>query len=155
MKKTIVAALLAFIMITPGLAFAGTADNCGCGVGTMIFQDKDGLFSQLFATLTNGTFGNQTFGITSGTLGCEKPSTFAKNEKVDRFVSENMDNLAVDIAAGQGETLSGLAELIDVPAEKRSGLFVSLQNNFDKIYPTDDVTHIDVVKEIGKIVESI
>ena len=46
------------------------AGDTGCGVGTMIFKGKSGLAPHVLAVTTNGTFGNQTFGMTSGTLGC-------------------------------------------------------------------------------------
>ena len=38
----------------------------GCGLGSMIF-DPDSGFTQIFAATTNGTSGNQTFGISTGT----------------------------------------------------------------------------------------
>ena len=65
MKKTAII-FLALSFILTGSAFAGgTADNCGCGLGTMIFDGNDGLISQIAAATTNGSFGNQTFGISS------------------------------------------------------------------------------------------
>ncbi len=56
------------------------------GIGTLIFEGKDGLLSQVCAGTTNGILGNQTFGITSGTLNCEKFTAFASNEQLDGFV---------------------------------------------------------------------
>jgi hypothetical protein len=116
MKKLVVIVLAAFLVITfAGASFAAPKDNIGCGLGYMAFKGKDGLLSQTAAATTNGTSSNQTFGITSGTLECEKYSTFTANEKLDRFVADNMDNLAVDIARGQGEYLNTLAVLLEVP----------------------------------------
>jgi hypothetical protein len=34
--------------------------NTGCGIGTIIFEGKDGLVSQVSAATTNSSFGNQT-----------------------------------------------------------------------------------------------
>ena len=73
------------------------------------------------------------------------------NEQLNVFVADNMDALAVDIASGQGEALGALAEITGIPAEKQNLFFATLQNNFDQIYPTADVTHYDVVKEISRI----
>src|SRR6266545_2071443 len=41
----------------------------GCGLGSMLIGSKPGIV-QIFAATTNGSFGTQTFGITSGTSNC-------------------------------------------------------------------------------------
>jgi len=138
-------------LISAGLAFGGTADNCGCGIGTMIFKENDSLLMQLFAATTNGSFGNQTFGITSGTLGCEKPASIVKRERLNKFVAKNMDNLAKDIATGQGEFIETLAELMEVPAEKRNETFTLLQSNFSNIFTSQEIDHITVIENIIKV----
>ncbi|MDM8551891.1 DUF3015 family protein, partial [Desulfobacterales bacterium HSG2] len=102
-----------------------------------------------------GTFGNQSFGITSGTLGCDSPQGFTRNETLNKFVAENMDNLASDIASGKGESLDTLAELIELPAEKRPAFFAALQGDFDKIYPSAQVTHTEVIEKIASIIREI
>ena len=106
-------AIMVFVLVlfSASMAFAVPEENCGCGLGSMILEGQDGLISQLAATVTNGISGNQTFGITTGTLGCEKADSIVMNEKVNIFVAENMDNLAIDIASGQGETLDALADI--------------------------------------------
>lgn len=153
MKKILIA--VSILLLTVGMAHAVPKDNCGCGLGTMVFQNQDGLFSQVLAVSTNGLFGNQTFGISSGTLGCDRPQDLARNEQVNRFVAANMDNLAIDIATGQGESLNTLAELIQVPREKRPVLYSALQNEFDTIYPDPQVTHQHVIEQISVIVAKI
>lgn len=146
-----------FLLAVSILAFAAAPalavpkDNCGCGLGSMVFDGKDGLVSQVFAVTTNSIFGNQTFGISSGTLGCDRPAAFVRTEEVNRFVSENMDNLAVDIATGQGESLDALSEMIRVPAEKRDAFYTALQANFETIYPTPQVTRDHVVEQIATV----
>lgn len=140
------------------LAFSGMAEagrsNTGCGIGTIIFEGKDGLVSQISAATTNGTFGNQTFGITSGTLECEKASALMASKQLNSFVGDNMDNLAMDISKGNGEYLSTLAVLLDVPVEERAALYSLLQANFATIYPTEDVTHIDVLKNLETVLSA-
>ncbi|MBN1826671.1 MAG: DUF3015 family protein [Candidatus Eisenbacteria bacterium] len=139
-------------------AFAATADaarsNTGCGIGTIIFEGKDGLLSQICAATFNGSFGNQTFGITSGTLECEKAPTFVSQEKLNHFVGDNMDNLAMDMSKGSGEYLTTLAVLLDVPVEERPALYAKLQANFSNIYSSEDVTHIDVLNNIEMVLSA-
>lgn len=155
MKRLIISALVVFLMVAPVYAGGTTKDNCGCGLGSMIFEGQNSLVTQVFAATTNVTCGNQTFGITSGTLGCESADAIVKNEVIDRFVAENMDNLAVEIAAGQGESLDTLVELINLPNEKRSGFYTALQSNFGTIYPSTEVTHRHVIEKIAHIVKEI
>ncbi len=67
MKKLIAAAAL-----ISASSFA-MADNgpAGCGLGTaVVFPDANEWHEHVLAATTNGTSGNQTFVMTSGTLGC-------------------------------------------------------------------------------------
>ncbi len=148
--KTLAFSVCAVLMIVV-LSDAGWAvdrKNVGCGLGTMAFEGQNGLLSQTAAATTNGTSGNQTFGITSGTLDCEQYKTFTSNEKVDTFVAENMDNLARDIARGQGEYLNTLAVLMDVPDGRQNAFRSHLQVHFSDIYTSEKVTHSEVIKNI-------
>jgi hypothetical protein len=136
-----VAAIAATLLAVP--AFSGQAqNNTGCGLGTLLWEGKadDSVISQSLQATTNGTFGNQTFGITSGTLGCEQPANIIKNDRSLAFTADNMDLLARDIASGQGETLNTLAELMNFPTADRPGLYATLQANFDQIFVTGEET---------------
>lgn len=151
MKRTCALAVAACCTLAlAGAAFAGQS-NTGCGLGTMLFEGKDGLVSQVSAATTNGTFGNQTFGITSGTLNCEKASTLMAYERLNNFVGDNMDNLALDMSRGHGEYLTTLAVLLDVPVQERPQLYELLQANFSNIYSSEAVTHIDVINNIEAV----
>ena len=149
MKKS--AFVVSAVLLTVFLAGAGWAvdqKNVGCGLGTIVFEGQNGLVSQTFAATTNGTSGNQTFGITTGTSNCEQYKTLTYNEKVDTFVADNMDNLARDIARGQGEYLNTLALLMDVPDAQKGAFRSHLQAHFSDIYTSEKVTHSEVVKNI-------
>ena len=147
MKKVALTAV--FLPLYASAAFAaGTAHmNTGCGLGTVLWGSKaDGsVMSQSLQATTNGTFGTQTFGITSGTLECAEPSKVVQNEKLNYFVLANMDNLAKDIANGRGEALDTYAELLGIPAEQRQNFYATLQANFARIFTSDHVTLSDVV----------
>ncbi len=70
-------------LVLTGASFAAqsaTNSNTGCGLGSEVIKDQDSVIMQVFAATTNQTSGNQTFGISSGTLGCEKPASFVSNE---------------------------------------------------------------------------
>ena len=143
MKKilSIVAAL--------GLASSLYANsNTGCGLGSIVIKNQNTTVLQVLAATTNGTTGSQTFGITSGTSNCDKPNNFVSNEKLHKFVNDNMDELAMDISAGQGETLNTLASLMNV--ENSSAFKSNLQANFSEIYSNDNVTSAQVIDAIAK-----
>lgn len=130
-------------LVLASTAFAGQADqNTGCGLGTLLWEgNADGsVLSQTLQATTNGTSGNQTFGITSGTLGCDKPASIVKNDKALSFTADNMDLLARDVAAGQGQTLEALAELMSLPMAERALVYSTLQAHFSQIFVTGDET---------------
>ncbi len=147
MKKLLLTALAVTTVVTSAQAERNL--NTGCGLGSMIIENQNTVAKQFVAAFTNGISGNQTFGITTGTLGCDKPELFVQNEKVEKFVADNMDNLAVDIAAGDGETLETLAALLNV--SDKTSFKTKLKNNFDAIYSDESVTSAKVIDAIVTI----
>ncbi|MBN57430.1 MAG: DUF3015 family protein [Thalassolituus sp.] len=132
MKKLIAAAAL-----ISASSFA-MADNgpAGCGLGTaVVFPDANEWHEHVLAATTNGTSGNQTFGMTSGTLGCESANGPLK--AAEAFMNDNMDQLAADSARGQGETLDALAQVMGVEAADTAAFRATVQSNFDSMFTTE------------------
>ncbi len=157
MKKICISIMACMIIAgMVSVAAANTVrEDCGCGLGGMAIGEKEGVVWKLVGTFLNGLCANQTFGMSSGTLDCGRDPIIAKYEKMNVFVADNMDVLAVDIARGEGKSLEALAEIAEVPREKQPLLFTAMQNDFDKIYPTVQVTHEEVVSEITRIMQTI
>jgi len=126
-------------------------DNVGIGLGTMLFKGEDGLISQVSAATTNASFGNQTFAISSGTSGAKRPASFTNTDRVNTFVKDNLDALARDMAAGSGENLATLDELLGVNADQRAAFDRNLQAHFADIYTSATVTHTQVLANIAKV----
>lgn len=146
MKKVLLG--LALSVVITGSAFAGQAHtNTGCGLGTLLWENKadNSILFEILQSTTNGTSGSQTFGITSGTSDCQKPSKIAQNEKLNTFVQANMDSLAQDIAAGKGETLDTFAEMLGVAPGQNAAFNAKLQANFGKIFTSDHVVLAEVI----------
>ena len=122
--------------------------NTGCGLGSIVIKNQNSSVLQALAATTNGTSGNQTFGISSGTSNCNKPSNFVSNDKLNQFVNENMDELAMDISAGKGETLNTVAALMNV--ENKEAFASSLQASFSDIYTSEKVSSAEVIDNIAK-----
>ncbi len=148
MTKGIVSVALA-LGLTMGLAQMQTAhaDSTGCGLGTTLWEGKSGLFPQLLAVTTNQTLANQEFGITSGTLGCDSSEVIASAD-VHQLAAANLDNLAKDVARGEGETLASLASAMKVESEDQSLMFATLKSNFTRIFPNNSVSADDVLVSI-------
>ncbi|MDX1693996.1 MAG: DUF3015 domain-containing protein [Ketobacteraceae bacterium] len=132
MKRIIAGVALS---VASTMAFAGT--DAGCGFGSMIFKGQAGIGPHVLAATTNGSFGNQTFGMTFGTLGCDtsKPVT-----SMAMFMDNNIDKIARDVSRGQGENLDALAVILGIEAEHRAHFAALLQQNFATIFPTENVT---------------
>jgi hypothetical protein len=78
-----------------------------CGLGWQITQKKSFL-----GTSTRGTtnaFVPPTFGMTTGTIGCDQHSLAKNDVPAAQFVATNYDALLMDMAQGQGESLQALA----------------------------------------------
>ena len=158
MKKTLVGIVVGSMIFVASAAFATAPaqTNTGCGLGAQALQGSgwanDTLLGNLVMTFLNGLSGNGTFGITSGTSECKAPSKIVENERVKEFAVANLDNLAKDIAMGQGESLETLAELIGVPAESRTVVYAKLQSNFSNIFTSENVDAAGVVDNIIAVI---
>ncbi len=122
--------------------------NTGCGLGSLVIKNQNSTVLQVLAATTNGTSGTQTFGITSGTSNCNKPNNFVSNDKLHKFVNENMDELAMDISAGKGETLNTVAALMNI--ENKEDFASKLQANFSDIYSSEKVSSAEVIDNIAR-----
>lgn len=138
--------LLLISAVTTLITTSSFAGNVGCGLGNQVIKDQNSVLMQVFAVTTNGTSGNQTFGITSGTSGCSKPAKIVSNDKAIKFVENNMDALAMDISSGQGESINTLATLLKI--EDKVAFTTNLQSNFENIYTSTNVTSAQVMDNI-------
>jgi hypothetical protein len=155
MRMTLVAALAAALFAAPAAAQSketkdaikgtpGRYGTAGCGLGSMAFGDQPGGV-QILASTTNGLFGTQTFGITTGTSNCG-PGVFASGTK--SFVEANREAVAKDISRGQGEAIGALTQ-INLCQDSRA-VGAALQKNFAAIFPSEDATSDAVTEAILK-----
>ena len=147
MKKVLIAFVITLLSSASAFAAGQAHTNVGCGLGTMIFQNKadNSIILQAIQATTNGTSGSQTFGITSGTSECQQPSKIAQNEKLNQFVRANMDNLAKEIAMGKGETLDTFVEMLGVKGAEGDAFKAKLQANFSSIFTSDKIVMAEVI----------
>ncbi len=153
MKKMGWVAVVTGIVTILCVSVSIAGQNTGCGLGTLVIPgDKDSVIMQVLQATTNGTFGTQTFGITSGTSNCVKPNSIASTEKLEKFVAANMDTLAKDIAGGHGEALDTVAELLQIPTADRSRFCATLKDNFSRIYTSEKIQSGEVIDHIIEVI---
>ena len=147
-NKLIIAAILTLSPIGVVLA---ASNNVGCGVGSIIFKGQSGVAPQVLAATTNGTLGNQTFGISSGTLGCDRDGVVDTPVKVSMFIDTNLDKLARDMAVGKGETLDSLASLIGVQDADKAAFFATTKSHFAEIIPSANANTQEVIDGLNHV----
>ena len=124
---------------------AYSADSTGCGLGTTLWKGNSGVVPQVLAVTTNGTFANQTFGISSGTLHCDPNGrvTGASSRVFFAFLEGNVDAFALDCAKGEGETINTVADIAKIKPAKAGKI---LKENFNYLF-SDENTDLVVLSE--------
>ncbi len=129
------------------LALSATAHAdykmAGCGLGSMLIKD-DG-FVQIFAATTNGTFANQTFGISTGTSNCVKSGVVLASREQEAFFEASLGELKTDIARGSGEHLQALSELFSCKESVRARMFERAQASFSVVFPSATTTPVQAL----------
>lgn len=146
MKKVLMSIVAIAALSTAG--FATVNNQTGCGLGSQVIKDDSSAVMLALQATTNGTSFNQSFGITSGTSGCKK-AKFVMNERAAEFVASNMDQLSREIAIGQGESVSTLAELLNV--ENKAEFASALQANYNAIYTSEKADMATVLDNVSTI----
>jgi len=113
----------------------------GCGLGSMVIEDQT-KWAQVGAAFLNGT-GVQTFGISFGTSNCTEDGVASASKERDVYVESNFSEIRRDIAMGEGEYLSGLAQVYGCDA---NGFSSALKKNQSKISePSSAVNEINAI----------
>lgn len=116
----------------------------GCGFGSQV-MGADG--NQVFASTTNGTSLNQTFGITSGTSNCLEPSKAAALSAQQHFMADNYSTLSKEMAQGDGEALRAFSNTFGCAKDVYSHFAAQMQNSFARIFSAPgSLAALDVVQ---------
>jgi len=150
MKKLYLSVVAAGLM-----AFASNAsaiDSTGCGLGSMAWRGQSGKLPQILAVTTNGLFGTQTFGITFGTSGCDPNGrvTGGTGKMMLAFLENNMEQYAMDAAAGHGETIVTLAGILNMDSEKLGEMS---KQNFATLFPNENVDAVTLTLNVMEMVK--
>lgn len=152
MKKYALLAAAAAVALTSATS-ANAYDSTGCGLGSMAWRGQSGIIPQVLAVTTNGIFGTQTFGISTGTSGCDPNGrvTGGTGRMLLAFLENNMEQFAMDAAAGQGETLTTVAGILNVDEAEFA---VKVQNNFGVLFASNDVDAVDLTLAVMQVAKA-
>lgn len=150
MKKILT---LALFLGLAAMSNANAHDSTGCGLGSMAWRGQSGAIPQILAVTTNGIFGNQTFGITFGTSGCDTNGriTGGTQKMVLSFLENNMEQFAIDVAAGEGETLTTLAGIMNMDEKVVAD---RAYQNFAYLFDDENVDVVDVTLKFCEIMKA-
>ncbi|MDA3869836.1 MAG: DUF3015 domain-containing protein [Gammaproteobacteria bacterium] len=149
MKKTIISiALLGF----SASAMAEAPGGPNCGWGNMLFEDQAGIAPHFLATTTNGTSGNATFGMTTGTNGCSVDGKLTYGGK--SLLGSIMGEFSEDVARGEGEALNAVAVMYGIEQEDRASFATAMHTNFQTLFPSENVTADEVMASMNEIMKA-
>ena len=151
---------IAMVIILAGVSQVGIAmaygnpdTGPGCGLGKLAWADfkrqKD-IAPQVLMATTNATFGSQTFGISFGTSGCTNDGKVWAEHKTELFVAATFENLAGDMARGEGEHLAALATLLGVPTEHQHMFFTLVQERYHDLIGRGETSSSALIKALDE-----
>jgi len=124
-------------------ASGGGSDSCG--LGWEITKKKS-----MLATTTRATtnyFVPPTFGMTTGTIGCDKHS-FAKNEReAVTYAYNNYDQLQMEMAEGQGEFLHAFAQSLGCEEAVYNDFAQMTQSHYSTLV-TESASALDMYENV-------
>ncbi len=152
-----VAVALVCFSATAALAAANPDTGPGCGLGKLAWADfgkQKNIGPQVLMATTNGTFGSQTFGISTGTSGCTNDGKVWAEYKVTMFAEINFDNLSQEMAQGHGEHLASLATLMGVPVDQQPAFFALTQEQYTSLIQSGETAPVAMIKALNAAMAS-
>ena len=120
----------------------------GCGLGSLVFQNDNAMVKQILAATTNGTFGSQTFGITSGTSNCTSGGVLKSEKEQAAFVEVNFRDLKHNMAAGGGEFLSSFGTLLGCEESAKPALAKMTQEKYETLVPSETTSPMQLLSSV-------
>jgi hypothetical protein len=148
MKRTLFA--LAAVTLLTAAAHAAGQNDAGCGLGAQLFKDNRPV-DQILAATTNGSFGTQTFGITTGTLGCSSGGLLKASNEREVFTATNLRVIEKEMASGSGQYEASLAALSGCKADEFSAF---AKARYEKLLPSEKTTSTELLKNLDKEISS-
>lgn len=137
----LIIALMALVA-TSSVFAADTSSGCGMGYEV---APKQSLVSSSTRSLVNGTFSN-SIAMTLGTSGCAKHSIVKNDAKGIHFAEANMNVLALEMARGNGEFVTGFASVYGCNNTEAFGSMV--QSNYETVLPSSNTSGVELYNNV-------
>lgn len=148
-RKLVLLAVLAGVFASQ--AFAEDKSS-GCGLGWAVTKKQS--FLGTTTRNTTNVFIPNTFGMTSGTMGCAQHSIAKKEQPAVNFVLSNYDTLQMDMAQGGGEYVTGLATLMGCGDGVQAEFGRMTQSKYREIFGNGKATPVQVFQNVKTQVQS-
>lgn len=132
-----------FALLSAASAFAADSSS-GCGMGWEV-APKQSLVSSSTRSLVNATF-SSTIAMTLGTSGCAKHSIVKNDAKGIHFAEANMNQLAIEMARGNGEFVAGFATVLGCQNTRAFGSMV--QAKYETILPSIKTSGVELYNNV-------
>lgn len=130
-------------LVAASSVFAADSSS-GCGMGYEI-APKQSLVSSSVRSIVNATF-SSTIGMTMGTSGCAKHSIVKNEAKGIHFAEANMNQLAVEMARGNGEFVASFASVYGCNNAEAFGSMV--QSRYESVLPSANTSGVELYNNV-------
>lgn len=151
--RKLLALSIAAITMAPSLSMAaGNHPMGGCGLGYVLLSNKENSkVMQILGATTNGTSGNQTFGISSGTSGCTEDGAVKIVKAAEVYAEVNLDSLRREMASGQGEFVSTFASLLGASDRNIPQIVSLFRSNYSTLFPSTNTSSAELLSSIQSV----
>jgi hypothetical protein len=150
-KLTLILGMAVFLSAGAAHAQYGMA---GCGLGASLFGTDNSKLMQILAATTNGIFGNQTFGITSGTSNCVEGGVVKAEREQMAFAEVNFQDLKRNMATGGGEFLASFATLLGCDEAAKPTFARMTQARYETIFSSAETTPVQMLSAVKTEIKS-
>jgi len=146
MRRLAILGTITATALVGSVAHAQGYGMAGCGLGSLVIKDDGGI--QILAATTNGTFGSQTFGITSGTSNCASGGVVKAQREQAAFAEVNFRDLKRNMATGGGEFLTSFSSLLGCEDTAKPAFAKMTQSKYEAILPMETTGPMEMLHGI-------
>ena len=148
-RWTLLGAVLGLgLMAAPALA----DNDVGCGIGTKFMEGKEGLGAHVLASCTN-VYTLQSVSLTFNLFGCDSTGAVTADAGLRKFAASHIDQLARDVARGEGEALAAFAHLLRVPSAQHGTFGSFAQRHFVELFPHQSVDSNEMIDAFYRLLD--
>ena len=145
--------LSALIFLSISSLSAKNYGRAGCGAGATSSGSSGLGIGQTSVATSNGFAYSQLFGISSGTSNCDAGTEVSEyKQRKEKFVAVNYSVLQTEMAAGKGENLNALSQLMGC---SNSTIFGNMtKENYNYFFSDSKSSPKDFIKRLNTKIQN-